>query len=144
MKPWFEPNTDTKSKWVIYSDWRNRYGNTPISTWHQTAYGVLFLMHPVLPGGDVSAPEAPQLEFDAKEDAFPAWLLKSEFEAHEKTVFSQNGEDGVTEWIFAHLPGGEGTKKYVEFGVQDGSQCNSRYLLRTHASSCFFLNITFF
>jgi hypothetical protein len=145
VKPWFEPNTDTNAKWVIYTDWRDRFGNTPISTWHTTAYGVLFLMHPALPSAS-EAPDVPQLEFVVQEDAFPGWLRKEEFERHEKKIFSQNGEDGVMDWIYEHIPGGEGTKKYVEFGVQDGSECNSRYFrerkgwsgLMMDGSACFF------
>ena len=44
----------------------------------------------------------------------------------EKRKFSQHGEDGITEAIFQKI--GEGTKYFVEFGVQDGKQCNTRYL----------------
>lgn len=44
----------------------------------------------------------------------------------EKTVFSQNGEDGVLEHIFSAIEPKD--KFYVEFGVQDCSECNTRFL----------------
>lgn len=46
---------------------------------------------------------------------------------YEKTVFSQNGEDGVIEKIFEII--GTSSKYYVEFGAYDGILCsNSRFL----------------
>jgi len=46
--------------------------------------------------------------------------------ANEKRVFSQYGEDGITEEIFRKI--GHGSKYYVEFGVENGVECNTRYL----------------
>ena len=45
---------------------------------------------------------------------------------YERSVYSQNGEDGILHAIFARL--GEGTRFFVEFGVEDGAECNTRYL----------------
>jgi len=44
----------------------------------------------------------------------------------EKCVFSQFGEDGVTEALFARI--GHGGKYYVEFGTEDATECNTRYM----------------
>lgn len=44
----------------------------------------------------------------------------------EKKVFSQNGEDGIIQFILSCI--GTENKFYVEFGVQDGTECNTRYL----------------
>lgn len=44
----------------------------------------------------------------------------------DKKVFSQNGEDGIIEHIFNSI--GTTNKYYVEFGVEDGTECNTRYL----------------
>ena len=42
-------------------------------------------------------------------------------------VFSQNDEDGILQEIFDRI--GATNKKFIEFGVQDGIECNSHYLL---------------
>ena len=44
----------------------------------------------------------------------------------EKKVYSQNGEDGIIEHIFDII--GTETKYFVEFGVEDGFECNTRLL----------------
>jgi hypothetical protein len=50
------------------------------------------------------------------------WALT--LSSKEEKIFSQNGEDGVLIEIFAKI--GSKDKYFVEFGVEDGSQCNSR------------------
>jgi hypothetical protein len=47
---------------------------------------------------------------------------------HEKRIYSQNGEDGIIAEIFRRI--GTTNKFFVEFGVRDGTECNTR-LLRT-------------
>ena len=49
---------------------------------------------------------------------------------NEVRVFSQSGEDGILRAIFARL--GPGGRYYVEFGVEDGRECNTRYLREAH------------
>ena len=44
----------------------------------------------------------------------------------EKKIFSQNGEDGILEAIFDRI--GEGQKYYVEFGMENGNEVNTRFL----------------
>ena len=44
----------------------------------------------------------------------------------EKSIYSQNGEDGIIEYIFYKIK--TTNKFYVEFGVEDGAESNTRYL----------------
>lgn len=44
---------------------------------------------------------------------------------YEKTIFSQSGEDGILEFLVRNF---KIDKTYVEFGVEDSTQCNTRYL----------------
>ena len=44
----------------------------------------------------------------------------------EKKIYSQNGEDGILEFIFEKI--GITNKFFVEFGVEDGKECNTRLL----------------
>lgn len=46
--------------------------------------------------------------------------------AFEAKWFSQNGEDGILLALFRRI--GTGPKFVVEFGVEDGRECNTRYL----------------
>lgn len=45
----------------------------------------------------------------------------------ENKVFSQNGEDGIIEEILNRI--GTTNKYFVEFGVENGKECNTRFLL---------------
>ena len=46
----------------------------------------------------------------------------------EKKIYSQNGEDGVIEKLIETINLNKTHGYYVKFGVQDGQECNSRYL----------------
>lgn len=47
----------------------------------------------------------------------------------EKKIFSQNGEDGITEKLIELVYDGNNNNKYfVEFGVENGFECNTRIL----------------
>lgn len=54
----------------------------------------------------------------------PKRLIKYQYE-----IFSQSGEDGIISEIFRRI--GHAQKTFVEFGVADGKQNNTRYLLTT-------------
>jgi methyltransferase FkbM-like protein len=47
----------------------------------------------------------------------------------EARVYSQNGEDGILAWLLAHV--GAPNRTFVEFGIGDGSECNTANLSRT-------------
>lgn len=47
--------------------------------------------------------------------------------SNEKKIYSQNGEDGIIEYIFSKV--GTTNKFSVEFGVGNGFECNTIYLL---------------
>lgn len=49
----------------------------------------------------------------------------------ERTIYSQNGEDGIIEAIFGAV--GTTNKFFVELGVEDGRECNTRHLLEDRA-----------
>ena len=42
-------------------------------------------------------------------------------------VFSQNQEDGMVAEVFRRI--GTTSRRFIEFGVQDGLECNSTFLL---------------
>jgi hypothetical protein len=46
----------------------------------------------------------------------------------ERYEYSQNGEDGMLQAIFSKIK--TTNKYYVEFGVEDGIECNSRFFLK--------------
>ncbi|CAF3921724.1 unnamed protein product, partial [Adineta steineri] len=43
-------------------------------------------------------------------------------------IHTQNGEDGVLLWIFANIGTINKPPRFVEFGTQEGQQCNTRFL----------------
>ncbi|MDF2082841.1 hypothetical protein [Bacillus pseudomycoides] len=52
--------------------------------------------------------------------------MKDNINIYEKKLISQNGEDGIIEELFHRI--GTVNKFFVEFGVQDGLECNSASL----------------
>ena len=56
-------------------------------------------------------------------------MNKSDFDInlHEKKIYSQNGEDGIIDYIFSKI--GTTNKFSVEFGVGNGFECNTIFLL---------------
>ncbi len=57
-------------------------------------------------------------------------VRKIDLNHFEKKIYSQNGEDGVIEKIFELI--GTDSKYYVEFGVEDGLERNTRALMTYH------------
>lgn len=60
------------------------------------------------------------------ERAGPDLFAGSDLTAHELSVFSQNGEDGVLVEMLNRI--GAATRYFVEFGIQDGTQGNCVFL----------------
>lgn len=48
--------------------------------------------------------------------------------SYEKKVFSQNGEDGIIEYLIRLLYQDPHNKTYLEIGTENGNECNTRYL----------------
>lgn len=46
---------------------------------------------------------------------------------HEKSVYSQNGQDGIVEQLYHLLNLPLNNSTFFEIGTQDGSECNTRY-----------------
>jgi hypothetical protein len=46
---------------------------------------------------------------------------------HELRIYSQNGEDGLLSYLLARL--GSRSRRVVEIGIQDGTECNARNLI---------------
>jgi len=57
----------------------------------------------------------------------PKYLSSKRLNKHEYQVFSQNGEDGIIQEIFDRV--GYTNKYFIEFGVENGLECNSTNLL---------------
>ena len=57
----------------------------------------------------------------------PKYADSKRLNKHEYQVFSQNGEDGIISEIFSRI--GTTNKYFIEFGVQNGLECNSTNLL---------------
>lgn len=54
------------------------------------------------------------------------WI--EQFRNYDFKVYSQNGEDGILLWIFLNIVTSQNPGYFVEFGVEDGMQCNTRFL----------------
>ena len=57
----------------------------------------------------------------------PKYTASKRLNKHEYQVFSQNGEDGIIHEIFNRI--GVTNKYFIEFGVENGLECNSTNLL---------------
>ena len=56
------------------------------------------------------------------------WPAVAGINDYERRVYSQNGEDGIVDELFRRL--GTSGGRFVEFGVGDGSECNTALLAR--------------
>ena len=57
-------------------------------------------------------------------------ISKKPLNLHELSIFSQNGEDGILLYIFSII--GTTSKTFIEFGVEDGKECNTANLSINH------------
>jgi len=57
---------------------------------------------------------------------YSSWITG--FRERECKIYSQNGEDGVLLWLFANIGTINQPPRFVEFGVENGVQCNTRFL----------------
>src|SRR5580704_11926068 len=57
----------------------------------------------------------------------PKYTSSKRLNRYEYQVFSQNGEDGIIQEIFNRI--GHTNKYFIEFGVENGLECNSTNLL---------------
>ncbi len=68
-----------------------------------------------------------QAQIMAEITATPRFSEPGRLLRHGYKMFSQNQEDGMIAEVFARI--GTGSRRFVEFGVQDGLECNSTFLL---------------
>lgn len=64
----------------------------------------------------------------------PKYFNHKKLTKYEFQVYSQNGEDGIIQEIFTRI--GTTDKFFVEFGVQNGLECNSLFLLLQDWRGC--------
>ena len=56
-------------------------------------------------------------------------MIDIDLNLFEQKIFSQNGEDGITMKLVDTIYSSDNENKfYVEFGVEDGKECNTRIL----------------
>lgn len=68
-----------------------------------------------------------QLQIKAELTATPRFADPKRLLSSGYKVYSQNDEDGIIAEIFRRI--GTASRRFVEFGVQDGLECNSTFLL---------------
>ncbi len=85
--------------------------------------------HAIQLRSDVSALRAVMVDEYIRANLYgnPRYQDPKRLNTHEYQVYSQNGEDGIIEEIFARI--GTTNRVFVEIGVQDGLECNTTYLL---------------
>jgi hypothetical protein len=97
-----------------------KYPTSPSTSWK---IGLSELKREAPNLGKWQSPEARAVA----EPLLPAWILDMGAQ-HEGRIFSQWGEDGITDYILSNLPYPATLKTYVEFGVETGVECNTRFL----------------
>jgi hypothetical protein len=73
-------------------------------------------------------------EYKDREMQKPRYQDPKQLNRYEHKVFSQNGEDGIIEEILSRI--GTENKFFVEFGVENGLESNSLFLLLKDFSGC--------
>jgi hypothetical protein len=54
-------------------------------------------------------------------------IAAKDIQSHEFKVFSQNGEDGIIQFLIGHIT--IANPVFIEFGIQNYTECNTRFLL---------------
>jgi len=76
---------------------------------------------------DITLNMLPEVLNPKKTPMYHKALKEFDLNFFERRFFSSGGEDGIIDFIFSVF--GTTNKFFVEFGVQNGTECNTRYLL---------------
>jgi hypothetical protein len=91
---------------------------------YEKAVKSLLAGNPLL--GDLTPQKSSPLSLISFPQRYAAYGIPKPLEPREKKIFSQNGEDGIIRYLLSCV--GIYNFHYVEFGVENGIECNTRAL----------------